>query len=124
MSLDAPPQDTEESHDPADDATDVESVFTDPAETEDGEALADESDERQAELPLALASTVVEPRSTFLRPWARRDAAIENLQNGLVALSDLMGSIRSNLERQSNRQDEVLHYLATTLERSGYRVER
>ena len=112
VSLDAPSQDTEESHDPADDAADVDSVFTEPAETGDDETLADESDERQAELPLALASTVVEPRSTFLRPWARRDAAIENLQNGLVALSDLMGSIRSNLERQSNRQDEVLHYLS------------
>src|SRR5438309_12036150 len=30
-----------------------------------------------------------EPRSTFLRPWANRDAAIDPLQNGVGALPDL-----------------------------------
>ncbi len=61
--------------------------------------------------PPVLSGTI-EPRSTFLRPWAKRDAAIENLQNGLVGLSDLMGSIRENLEKQSVRQDELLQYLS------------
>jgi hypothetical protein len=53
-----------------------------------------------------------EPRSTFLRPWAKRDAAIENLQSGLGALADLMGGIRDHLEKQSKRQDELLDYLS------------
>lgn len=51
-------------------------------------------------------------RSTLFRPWAKRDAAIENLQNGVGALSDLMVSIRDNLERSSQRQDELLQYLS------------
>ncbi len=54
----------------------------------------------------------IEPRSTFLRPWAKRDAAIENVQNGLAGLSNLMDSIRDNLEKQSVRQDELLQYLS------------
>ncbi len=31
----------------------------------------------------------VEPRSTFLRPWAKRDHAIENLQGGITAIRRL-----------------------------------
>ncbi len=54
----------------------------------------------------------VESRSTFLRPWAKRDAAIENVQNGVGALADLMGGIREHLEKQSKRQDELLQYLS------------
>lgn len=53
-----------------------------------------------------------EPRSTFLRPWAKRDAAIENLQDGLGALAELMSGIRDSLERTSGRQDELLQYLS------------
>jgi chromosome segregation ATPase len=53
-----------------------------------------------------------EPRSTFLRPWAKRDQAIQNLQNGFTTLTDLMGTIRDSLERQSQRQDELLEYLS------------
>lgn len=53
-----------------------------------------------------------EPRSTFLRPWAKRDAAIENLQNGLGTLAELMGSIREHLDKQSRRQDELLTCLS------------
>jgi len=56
--------------------------------------------------------TGLEPRSTFLRPWAKRDHAIENLQNGLSAISDLMGGIREHMEKQSKRQDELLGYLS------------
>lgn len=54
----------------------------------------------------------IEPRSSFLRPWARRDAAIQNLQDGFSTLTDLMSSIRDNLDRQSKRQDELLNYLS------------
>ena len=54
----------------------------------------------------------VEPRSTFLRPWAKRDAAIEQLQMGVGALAELMGGIRDNLERTAKRQDELVQYLS------------
>jgi chromosome segregation ATPase len=57
-------------------------------------------------------STAIETRSTFLRPWAKRDAAIENVHNGLTALADLMGTIRDNLEKQSDRQQELLKYMS------------
>jgi len=53
-----------------------------------------------------------EPRSTFLRPWAKRDAAIEQLQSGVGALADLMTGIRENLERTAKRQDELVQYLS------------
>ena len=53
-----------------------------------------------------------EHRSTFLRPWAKRDQAIENLQAGVGALAELMDGIRGHLERQSARQDEMIQYLA------------
>ena len=59
-----------------------------------------------------LSGTVVEPRSTFLRPWAKRDQAIDNLQNGLTAIGELMGGIREHMEKQSKRQDELLGYLS------------
>jgi hypothetical protein len=51
-------------------------------------------------------------RSTLFRPWAKRDAAIENLQQGFGALSDLMLSIRDNLDRSNDRQDQLLKYLS------------
>jgi hypothetical protein len=54
----------------------------------------------------------MEPRSTFLRPWAKRDVAIENLQGGISAIGDLMTGIRDHLEQQSKRQDELLGYLS------------
>ena len=53
-----------------------------------------------------------EPRLTFLRPWARRDQAIDNLNRGIGALSDLLLSLRENMERQSARQEELLGHLA------------
>lgn len=55
---------------------------------------------------------LVEHRSSFLRPWARRDAAINNLQEGFHTLTDLMGSIKDNLEKQAVRQDELMEYLS------------
>jgi archaellum component FlaC len=54
----------------------------------------------------------IEPRGWFVRPGAKRDAAISRLQEGFGNLSDLMSSIRDNLERQGERQDELLKYLA------------
>ena len=53
-------------------------------------------------------STLLEPRTTFLRPWAKRDAAINQLQEGFTTLTDLMGAIRDNLDRQNRRQDELV----------------
>ncbi|HEV7301780.1 MAG TPA: hypothetical protein VGN72_20755 [Tepidisphaeraceae bacterium] len=50
--------------------------------------------------------------SSFLRPWAKRDEAINNLQNGVGALADLMNGIRENLEAQGRRQQELLSYLS------------
>ncbi|HET6251462.1 MAG TPA: hypothetical protein VFE47_27505 [Tepidisphaeraceae bacterium] len=54
----------------------------------------------------------IEPRTTFLRPWAKREQAFDQLQNGVAALSDLMGTIRETLEKNSSRQDEMLNYLS------------
>lgn len=53
-----------------------------------------------------------ESRTTFLRPWAKREQAFDQLQNGVTALSDLMNSIRESLEKNSSRQDEMLNYLS------------
>jgi hypothetical protein len=73
--------------------------------------------ENGADAPIDAATALAAPapiehRSAFLRPWARRDAAIENLQAGVGALTDLMSGIRDHLERQSQRQDEMLGYLS------------
>jgi DNA repair exonuclease SbcCD ATPase subunit len=56
-------------------------------------------------------STALETRTTFLRPWAKRDAAIQHLQEGFTTLTDLMGAIRNNLEHQNRRQDELFDAL-------------
>jgi DNA repair exonuclease SbcCD ATPase subunit len=56
--------------------------------------------------------TAVETRSTFLRPWAKRDQAITSLQEGVGALSSMMNSIRDNLEANGRRQEELLKYLS------------
>ncbi len=57
-------------------------------------------------------STALETRTTFLRPWAKRDAAIQQLQDGFTTLTDLMGAIRDNLEKQNERQDELMNALS------------
>src|SRR2546430_2687304 len=74
------------------------------------------SDNGHDDLPLdggASNESVLVTRSTFLRPWARRDAAIQQLQNGFSTLTDLMGGIRENLERQNQRQAELMQYLSS-----------
>jgi DNA repair exonuclease SbcCD ATPase subunit len=50
----------------------------------------------------------IEQRTTFLRPWAKRDAAITHLQEGFTTLTDLMGAIRDNLDKQNQRQEELM----------------
>jgi methyl-accepting chemotaxis protein len=57
-------------------------------------------------------TTAIETRTSFLRPWARRDAAIQHLQEGFHTLTDLMSTVRSNLEQQNKRQEELLQYLS------------
>jgi DNA repair exonuclease SbcCD ATPase subunit len=54
------------------------------------------------------SSGAIETRTTFLRPWAKRDASIQRLEEGFNTLTDLMGAIRDNLDSQNRRQDELL----------------
>jgi hypothetical protein len=61
--------------------------------------------------PAAEGEHTVEVPTTFLRPWAKRDAAIQHLQEGFVTLTDLMGAIRDNLERQNRKQDAIVAVL-------------
>jgi len=61
----------------------------------------------------ANTTPVVVQRSSFLRPWAKRDAAIHQLQEGFTTLTDLMSGIRQNLERQNERQAELMQYLSS-----------
>jgi DNA repair ATPase RecN len=53
-----------------------------------------------------------EPRTSFLRPWARQEHLLTRLNDGYNTLTDLMSSIQENLEKQSKRQDELLNYLS------------
>ena len=62
-------------------------------------------------LPVA-QHDLIEPRGTFLRPWARRDQAINQLQEGFTALTDLMRSINDNLQEQNRRQDQLIDHLS------------
>ena len=55
---------------------------------------------------------VAETRSTFIRPWSKREGAAEQLQSGVAALTDLLNSVRDSLERQTKRQDEMMGYLS------------
>jgi chromosome segregation ATPase len=61
---------------------------------------------------IASAALEFETRNTMFRPWAKRDNAIENLQRGIGALSDLLVSLRDNMERQSQRQEQLLNQFA------------
>jgi archaellum component FlaC len=51
-------------------------------------------------------------RSSIMRPFAKRDQAISNLQEGFSTLTDLMSTIKDNLGEQGRRQDELLGYLS------------
>ncbi len=52
-----------------------------------------------------------ESRGLF-RTATKRDQAISNLQDGFNTLTDLMSTIKDNLNDQGKRQDELLKYLA------------
>ena len=54
----------------------------------------------------------LELRGSVLRPWAKRDQAITNLQDGFHTLTDLMTAIKENLTDQNRRQDELLRHLS------------
>lgn len=66
-----------------------------------------------SEAPAATLEVAEESeRTTFIRPWPQPDPAINQLQTGVAALSDLMCTIRDTLERNSVRQDELIAYLS------------
>jgi small-conductance mechanosensitive channel len=50
-------------------------------------------------------------RGSIFRPWARRDEALVNVAQGFTTLTDLMQSIRENMERQAQRHDELMSAL-------------
>ena len=59
----------------------------------------------------AIFHSVDATRSTFLRPWAKRDNAIGQLQDGFNALTGLMGAVKDSLDKQNQRQDELVRVL-------------
>ena len=76
-----------------------------------GAARTENGDQHQVVGEPHSPGTALDTRTTFLRPWAKRDAAISQLQEGFTTLTDLMGSIRDNLEKQNTRQEELLNAL-------------
>jgi chromosome segregation ATPase len=57
-------------------------------------------------------SVTVETRPALLRTWGRNNAAIAQLQEGFHLLTDLMGTIKQNMESQGRRQDELINHVA------------
>jgi hypothetical protein len=55
---------------------------------------------------------LVETRNTTQRPWGKNNVAIAQLQEGFNSLTELMGSIRENLEAQGQRQSELIDHLS------------
>lgn len=53
----------------------------------------------------------VSQRASIFHPFAKRDAALQSLQQGFVTLTDLMVSIREGLDAQGKRQDELVEQL-------------
>jgi chromosome segregation ATPase len=51
------------------------------------------------------------PRVSIFRPWAKRDAAFSAIQESFHTLTDLMGAIRQAMERQSERQEQLVQSL-------------
>jgi len=51
-------------------------------------------------------------RLSFLRPWARRDARLESMQQGFANLTTVLTSVRDNLETQNRKQEELLSQLS------------
>lgn len=65
-----------------------------------------------------IAAQLVDPArsnhggGSIFRPWARRDQALQNLSEGFVTLTQLMSAIKQSLEKQHERQDELLTLLS------------
>lgn len=59
----------------------------------------------------AAAQQLVDGRGSIFRPWAKRDQALQNLSESFVSLTRLMSAIRESLERQHDRQDELIRLL-------------
>jgi chromosome segregation ATPase len=55
---------------------------------------------------------IVPGAGSILKPLNKRDQAIANLQEGFNTLTDLMSTIKENLNDQGRRQDELLGYLS------------
>jgi chromosome segregation ATPase len=51
------------------------------------------------------------PVTASLRPWARRDATLAQLQEGFNSLNELVAAVKDNLDRQAQRHDELLRVL-------------
>ena len=54
----------------------------------------------------------VDDRPSILRPFAKRDNALQNLQKGFESFNGLIGTINTNLQNQGRRQDELIGYLS------------
>ena len=54
----------------------------------------------------------VEDRPSILRPFAKRDNALQNLQKGFESFNGLISTINTNLQDQGRRQDELIGYLS------------
>jgi chromosome segregation ATPase len=81
--------------------------------THNGEITGRDSSDLPLRGDLESAHQIIEPRTSLLRPWARRDAAIANLQAGFDTLTDLMSGIKSHLDQQGQRQSELMSYLSS-----------
>jgi hypothetical protein len=57
-------------------------------------------------------SVSVETRPAVLRSWGKNGAAIAQLQEGFQLLTELMTTIRSNMESQGHRQDQLLEQVS------------
>jgi DNA repair exonuclease SbcCD ATPase subunit len=55
---------------------------------------------------------LMESRGTLIKPWGRNNQAISQLQEGFQSLTELMGAIKSNMEAQNARQDQLLAHLS------------
>jgi hypothetical protein len=57
-------------------------------------------------------SVSVQTRPTVLKSWGKNGQAIAQLQDGFQLLTELMTTIRTNLESQGHRQDQLLEQVA------------
>jgi ABC-type transporter Mla subunit MlaD len=89
----------------------MRSVSDSPPPPEDNHAEGGGNHTESGNHDLAPVHPVEASRGTFLRPWAKRDAAIGQLQDGFNALTGLMTAVRDTLDKQNQRQDEMMQIL-------------